>query len=162
MARAFWPIRGDPLRFLVDVHERYGDLLASPVPGAPVLLANDPSDVRRVPQLSVRSWGKQTAQYAALARVTGPGLLASSDPSWIEHRRLAAPAFQYQRLEAVSDCIGRDFALGEAVVVLSRLLRDHQVRLPDRWSRPPADAQVAVQPRGGMHLLLERVPRRPV
>ena len=42
-------------------------------------------------------------QYAALARVTGPGLLASSEPSWIEHRRLAAPAFHHQRLAAVGD-----------------------------------------------------------
>jgi cytochrome P450 len=54
-------------------------------------------------QVAARNWGKQTVQYAALARVTGPGLLASSEPSWIEHRRLAAPAFHHHRLEAVSD-----------------------------------------------------------
>ena len=54
-------------------------------------------------QTSARHWGKQTVQYAALARVTGPGLLASSEPNWIEHRRLAAPAFHHQRLEAVGD-----------------------------------------------------------
>ncbi|WP_457208935.1 cytochrome P450, partial [Nocardioides sp. P5_C9_2] len=52
---------------------------------------------------AARTWSKQTVQYAALARVTGPGLLASSEPSWIEHRRLAAPAFHHQRLEAVGD-----------------------------------------------------------
>ena len=32
-----------------------------------------------------------TVQYAALARVTGPGLLASAEPTWIEHRRLGRP-----------------------------------------------------------------------
>lgn len=103
MARAFRSVRADPLLFLSEVSERYGDLVAFPVPGAPALLVNDPDDVRNVLQTSARHWGKETVQYAALARVTGPGLLASSEPNWIEHRRLAAPAFHHQRLEAVGD-----------------------------------------------------------
>jgi cytochrome P450 len=101
MARAFRSVRADPLTFLGDVAARYGDTVSFPVPGAPALLLNDPADVRHVLQTSARSWGKDTVQYAALARVTGPGLLASAEPSWIEHRRLAAPAFHHQRLEAV-------------------------------------------------------------
>jgi cytochrome P450 len=103
MARAFRSVRADPLSFLSAVSERYGDLVAFPVPGAPALLVNDPDDVRNVLQTSARYWGKQTVQYAALARVTGPGLLASAEPNWIEHRRLAAPAFHHQRLEAIGD-----------------------------------------------------------
>lgn len=103
MARAFRSVRADPLSFLVEVSERYGDLVAFPVPGAPALLTSDPADVRHVLQTSARHWGKQTVQYAALGRVTGPGLLASSEPSWIEHRRLATPAFHHERLEAVGD-----------------------------------------------------------
>jgi cytochrome P450 len=103
MARAFRSVRADPLSFLVEAAERFGDLVAFPVPGAPVLLVNDPADVRHVLQTSARSWGKQTVQYAALGRVTGPGLLASSDPGWIEHRRLAAPAFHHERLAAVGE-----------------------------------------------------------
>jgi cytochrome P450 len=103
MARAFRSVRSDPLSFLVEVSARYGDRVAFPVPGAPALLLNDPADVRHVLQVAARNWGKQTVQYAALARVTGPGLLASSEQSWIEHRRLAAPAFHHHRLEAVSD-----------------------------------------------------------
>jgi cytochrome P450 len=103
MARAFRSVRADPLSFLSEVSQRYGDLVAFPVPGPPALLVNDPADVQHVLQTSARNWGKQTVQYAALARVTGPGLLASSEPSWLEHRRMAAPAFHHQRLEAVSD-----------------------------------------------------------
>jgi cytochrome P450 len=103
MARAFRSVRADPLSFLVDVSARYGDLVAFPVPGTPALLLNDPDDVRHVLQTSARNWSKETVQYAALARVTGPGLLASSEPNWIEHRRLAAPAFHHQRLGAVGD-----------------------------------------------------------
>lgn len=103
MVRAFRSVRADPLPFLVEVSERFGDLVAFPVPGAPALLLNDPADVQHVLQTAARSWTKDTVQYAALARLTGPGLLASSEASWMTHRRLAAPAFHHQRLEAVGD-----------------------------------------------------------
>lgn len=103
MARAFRSVRRDPLSFLVEVTARYGDRVSFPVPGAPALLLNDPDEVRHVLQGNARAWGKKTVQYGALARVTGQGLLASSEPSWIEHRRTAAPAFHHQRLAAVSD-----------------------------------------------------------
>jgi cytochrome P450 len=53
-------------------------------------------------------------------------------------------------------CIGREFALGEMVVVLSRLLRAFRVDVPPGWRRPAAQAKVAVHPRGGMPLLLTR------
>ncbi len=102
MARAFRSIRRDPLAFLMAVWQRHGDLVAFPVPGPPALLVNDPDAVRHVLQGAARNWGKQTIQYSALARVTGQGLLASAEPNWIEHRRLAAPAFHHRRLEAVS------------------------------------------------------------
>jgi len=103
MARAFRSVRRDPLTFLTRVQADYGDRVAFPVPGAPALLLNDPDDVRHVLQTAARTWSKRTVQYAALARVTGPGLLASAEPNWIEHRRAAAPAFHHQRLAAVGD-----------------------------------------------------------
>jgi cytochrome P450 len=53
-------------------------------------------------------------------------------------------------------CIGREFALGEMVVLLSRLLPSYRVDLPQGWTRPAAQAQVAIHPRGGMPLLLTR------
>ena len=109
MARAFRSVRRDPLTFLTEVTERFGDTVAFPVPGAPAVLLNDPAHVRQVLQTSARNWGKQTVQYAALARVTGPGLLACAEPNWIEHRRLAAPAFHRRRLEAVGEQV-RDAA----------------------------------------------------
>lgn len=73
------------------------------------MLLNEPAHVRQVLQTSARNWGKQTVQYAALARVTGPGLLACAEPNWIKHRRLAAPAFHRRRLEAVGEQV-RDAA----------------------------------------------------
>jgi cytochrome P450 len=52
-------------------------------------------------QTSARQWTKDTVQYRALGRVTGPGLLASSEPNWFEHRRAAAPAFHHERLDTL-------------------------------------------------------------
>ena len=56
-------------------------------------------------------------------------------------------------------CIGREFALGEMVVVLAELLREHRIDVPGgraagraRWR----EAQVAVHPRGGMPLVVRR------
>lgn len=117
MARAFRSVRADPLTFLTEVSERFGDLVSFPVPGPPALLVNDPDAARHVLQTSARNWGKDTVQYAALARVTGPGLLASSEPNWIEHRRLAAPAFHHERLEAV----GHEVRTAAATAVAARL-----------------------------------------
>ncbi len=57
-------------------------------------------------------------------------------------------------------CIGREFALGEMVVVLSRLLTAYRVEVPTGWSRPAPQAQVAVHPRGGMPLVVHALERR--
>jgi cytochrome P450 len=58
-------------------------------------------------------------------------------------------------------CIGREFALGEMVLVLSRLLAEYRLDVPPGWSRPAPLAQVAVHPRGGMPLVLTRLARAP-
>ena len=56
-------------------------------------------------------------------------------------------------------CIGREFALGEMVLVLSRVLSAFRLGLPAGWTRPHPAARVAVHPRGGVPLSL--TPRTP-
>jgi cytochrome P450 len=53
-------------------------------------------------------------------------------------------------------CIGREFALGEMAIVLSRVLGAHRLEVPEGWQRPVPRAQVAVHPQGGMPLVLKR------
>ncbi len=95
---------------------------------------------------------------------------------WLVHRRADSwtdpLAFRPERfLEAAAGrsaylpfgmgprlCIGREFALGEMVMVLSELLRDYRIELPPGWSRPAPQAQVAVHPQGGMPLVVTRLP----
>jgi len=52
-------------------------------------------------------------------------------------------------------CIGRDFALVEATLVLAALLRDRTVRQPPGTGAPAVDALVTLRPRGGLPLLLD-------
>ncbi|MCA0337678.1 MAG: cytochrome P450 [Actinobacteria bacterium] len=115
MARSFRDIRADPVAFLSGTAHRYGDLVAFPVPGPPVLLVNEPAQVTAILQTGARAWTKDTTQYRALRRVTGPGLLATAEPDWLQHRRLATPAFHRDRLAALSArvraLIARDAAL---------------------------------------------------
>ena len=45
------------------------------------------------------------------------------------------------------------------VVVLAELLREHRIDVPGGpggWTRPVAEAKVAVHPRGGMPLVVRR------
>jgi cytochrome P450 len=115
MAVGFTSIRADPLSFLEQVRLRYGDLVAFPVPGSPALLVSDPEAVRGILQGNARRWAKNTVQYAALATVTGPGLLAVSDDRWLGRRRAAQPAFHHGRLGTIGDSV----AAAAATVVRS-------------------------------------------
>lgn len=132
MARAFRSVRADPLTFLSAVSAQHGETVSFPVPGPPALLLTDPADLRQVLQAGARTWTKETIQYAALARVTGPGLLASAESSWIDNRRMAAPAFHHERLAAVGEQVRtaaseavrsrlRDLPPGGEVVDVARL-----------------------------------------
>lgn len=54
-------------------------------------------------------------------------------------------------------CIGRDFALAEAVLLLATLLRDRAVQRPVGVSAPKVEALVTLRPRNGLPIAL--VPR---
>ena len=71
-------------------------------------------------------------------------------------KRVCRPASDLPFGQGPRLCIGREFALGEMVLVLDELLREHRVDVPTGWQRPEARAQVAVHPRGGMPLLVTR------
>jgi hypothetical protein len=59
MIRAVPAIRRDPLAYLERIVERYGDLVAFPMPRTPVLLVNDPAAARHVLQDNHRGYGKR-------------------------------------------------------------------------------------------------------
>jgi cytochrome P450 len=102
LVRAALTIRRDPLIYLERVVARHGDLVAFPMPRTPVLLVNDPAAARHVLQDNHRAYDKQTVQYAALAAVTGNGLLTSDGEDWRARRRLVQPAFHRGGLDTVA------------------------------------------------------------
>ena len=53
-------------------------------------------------------------------------------------------------------CIGREFALVEAVLMLATILRDRAVTVPPGAPEPRPEAQVIVHPRDGLPLILGR------
>lgn len=107
MLRALPSIRRDPLAFLARTAERYGDMVAFPLPGRPVLLVNRAAAAWQLLAAGERGWSKETPQYAALAAITGRGLLTSDGPAWRERRKLAQPAYSHESLEAVAQASKR-------------------------------------------------------
>ena len=91
----------DPLGYLSSARERWGPVVAFPVPGPGAWFVDDPAAVRRVLQGNARAYGKRTVQYDTLALVTGDGLLVADTDRWRPHRRAVQPAFHPAHLPAV-------------------------------------------------------------
>ncbi len=102
MMRAVPAIRRDPVAYLARTVERYGDMVAFPLPRNAVLLVNRPASAWQVLAAGERGWSKRTPQYGALAAVTGSGLLTSDGPAWRERRRMSQPAYGRGCLDAVA------------------------------------------------------------
>jgi cytochrome P450 len=95
-----------------------------------------------------------------------PWLLHRRAQNWPEPLRFDPSRFlPHQRREGYLPfgagprlCIGRDFALLEAVLLVAALLRDRTVHRPRGARAPDVDALVTLRPRGGLPLLM--TPRR--
>ncbi len=114
MLRALPLIRRDVLSFLAQMHSRYGDAVAFPLP-TPVLLMTDPIGVRRVLLENPNNYTKDTVQYGSLSAVTGAGLLTSDAEPWRQHRKIAQPAFAHGTLTGVAE---------QALAAAARVSRD--------------------------------------
>ncbi len=102
MLRAMRRIGVDPLAFLAEQWDLYGDVVQFPIPSPPTYMVSNPEDVRTVLVSRSRDVNKRTIQYRALSKVTGQGLLTSDNPIWREHRRVLQPAFHPDTLPGVA------------------------------------------------------------
>ena len=101
MFRSLGYARKSPEQFLVDMSQKYGDVVQFPLPILPVYLVVNPEDVDRVLRVNAKNYGKRTIQYENLAEVTGEGLLAADTGPWKRQRKLIQPAFHHEAIMRV-------------------------------------------------------------
>jgi enediyne biosynthesis protein E7 len=86
------------LDFLLEMRERYGDVVSVPTLVGPFTLIFHPDGVRHVLQENHRNYNKDVPDYHVLSLVLGKGLLTNDGGSWLKQRRLIQPAFHRERV----------------------------------------------------------------
>ena len=105
MLRALPAIHGRTLDWLRGLAPRYGPVTQFPVPGRGAYFVAGPEALRHVLVTRARSYGKATPQYAALALVTGEGLLAADTAAWRRQRPVVQPAFHRVVVDGMGEAI---------------------------------------------------------
>jgi len=88
------------LDFLLEMRERYGDVVSVPTLIGPFTLIFHPDGVRHVLRENHRNYNKDVPDYHVLSLVLGKGLLTNDGGSWLKQRRLIQPAFHRERVAA--------------------------------------------------------------
>src|SRR5215475_10641458 len=89
--------RRNPIKFLIHLTERYGDLVYFEFGPQPMFLVNNPDYIRDVLVTHNRNFMKGEGLQRA-KRLLGEGLLTSEGEFHLRQRRLAQPAFHRQRI----------------------------------------------------------------
>lgn len=95
--------RADPLRFLMDVHEKCGDVARFRMAHQNCYLLRHPNDVHHVLVENHANYGKQTVGYEKMRQLLGNGLVTSEGSFWKRQRRIAQPGFHRKRIEAFAN-----------------------------------------------------------
>jgi cytochrome P450 len=97
--------RRDPLRALIDLKERYGDVVHFRVGPMSRVLVSDPAAVQHILVDNHRNYGKDSPFYHMLKWFMGEGLITSDGELWRRQRRMAQPAFGRRKVEALAPMI---------------------------------------------------------
>lgn len=95
-------LRRDPLAFLCDLAQEYGDLVRLPLPGNEAYLLNHPDLIEGL-LVRHQSHLLKSRGQARTKVLFGEGLLTSEGQRHLDHRRLIQPAFHKARLAAYGD-----------------------------------------------------------
>ena len=88
----------DMLGFFTDCAREYGDVVSLRLAGFPACLLNHPRHFEYVLVTNHRNFIKHSFFWRHVTALFGESLLTSEGDSWLRRRRLAAPAFQHERV----------------------------------------------------------------
>jgi cytochrome P450 len=94
-------MRRDATGVFLDAARRFGDVAYLKILSRRGFLITNPRDVRHVLQDNARNYHKSPL-YQKLRVSIGDGLLTSEDDFWLRQRRIAQPAFNRQRIAALT------------------------------------------------------------
>lgn len=102
MLGLIWKFRQDPLQGLLDLRDRYGEILQYRYGTNNRVLISQPEAAMRVLVDNHPNYNKDSPFYHMLRWFFGDGMIASDGEIWKRQRRLAQPAFARRKLEALA------------------------------------------------------------
>jgi cytochrome P450 len=91
-------LRADPLRFLTELRERFGDVARFQIGPMKSYLLSHPDAIRHVLVDRSQNYTKHTRDYDKLRISLGDGLVTSEGEFWRRQRRIAQPAFHREQI----------------------------------------------------------------
>ncbi|ACY13429.1 cytochrome P450 [Haliangium ochraceum] len=99
LARSLAQLARDPLAFLTEGRERYGDIYRLGLGGMHVVLLHHPRHAHHVFREHYKNYGKGGALWEALRDYLGNGLLVTEGDLWLRQRRLLQPLFKRTNID---------------------------------------------------------------
>jgi cytochrome P450 len=94
-----WVKLGSPILLFEHLHKTFGNIAHYQFLGTPILFVNDPDYIREILINQAGSFVKERT-VKRMKLLLGEGLITSDDPFHMRQRRIAAPAFHRQRINA--------------------------------------------------------------
>jgi cytochrome P450 len=165
--RYFSRFATDPVGFIGERFQRYGDIYYAPSKDGGLYVLRHPDHLAEVLMTRAKHYRKTHTAFDRLGDVLGRGLLTTDGDAWKRHRRMLQPAFSKSRLAVYGDVMTSetnrtllDFRDGQhrdisrdmmalTLRIVSRSLFNHDVRsqtdsvtramhaLNESFSRPP-------------------------
>ena len=94
-----WVKLGHPIRLFEHLHKTYGNIAQYRFMGTSIIFINDPRYIQNVLVHDAHRYGKERT-VRRMRVLLGEGLITSEEPIHLRQRRIAAPAFHRQRINA--------------------------------------------------------------
>ena len=90
----------DPLAFLSNLAQQYGDIAQFRLLLWPTFVINHPDHIKHVLQENYRNYDKDVLLFKVVRPLMGNGLIINPGQTWLQQRRLIQPAFHKKRIAA--------------------------------------------------------------